>query len=103
MMLSHHGEYTRRIAQKLRENLKIRYPKVEVRYDHGDTSTDQDVRQPTAYLGRRYGTDATLAGIDIVVLMDDRIVVAIEVEESWVRPKTILGDVFGTVLGVVRQ
>ena len=97
-----HGERTVQIARILRDNLKAatatkRYGDVQVRYDHGDSS-DFDVCQPTSYMGRRYGTDATLSGVDIVLLKNKQVFLAIEVEESSVRPKLVLGDVFGVLL-----
>ena len=49
-------------------------------------------------MGRRYGSDATLSGIDIVLVRNGKAFLAVEVEESYVRPKTVLGDVFGIAL-----
>ena len=95
-----HGRWTREVAEKLQERLSadpVRYSGVRLYYDHGE-SGKAEVCQPTSYMGRRYGSDATLSGIDIVLLKNGRILVAVELEESEVRPKTVLGDVFGVVL-----
>ncbi|MBZ5499538.1 MAG: hypothetical protein LAP85_24325 [Acidobacteriia bacterium] len=99
-MTQRQGEKTRQIAETLRGRLRNnpgRYGDIDVRYDHGD-STDVDVCQPTSYMGRRYGADATLSGVDIVLLKKGNVFVVVEVEESSVRPKIILGDIFGTIL-----
>ena len=95
-----HGHRTRQIAERLEENLRAdpeRYSGVQLFYDHGDSSKTE-VCQPTAYMGRRYGVDATLSGLDIVLVYRGRVFLLVEVEESQVRPKTIIGDVFGVVL-----
>lgn len=99
-MAKPHGLNTRAVAEKLTEMINAggkRYDGIRIFYDHGDSSNLQ-VCQPTTYMGRRYGHDATLSGVDIVVLKDNNVIVAVEIEESKVRPKTILGDIFGIVL-----
>ena len=95
-----HGIRTVAIGKELQCNLDAnaeRYHGIGVFYDHGDSS-DPEVCRPTTYMGRRYGSDATLSGVDIVVTEAGRVIAAIEVEESTVRPKAILGDVFGIAL-----
>jgi hypothetical protein len=95
-----HGRRTREIAERLQESLledPKRYSGVRVYYDHGD-STKTEVCQPTSYMGRRYGADATLSGIDIALVKNGTVFLAVEVEESEVRPKTVLGDAFGVIL-----
>ena len=95
-----HGKRTRQIAEKLEKNLCAdpeRYSGVQLFYDHGDSSKTE-VCQPTSYMGRRYGADATLSGLDIVLIHKGRVFLLVEVEEGQARPKTILGDVFGVVL-----
>ena len=99
-----HGRRTRRIAENLHDKLQAdsRYSGVKLFYDHGDSSK-KEVCQPTSYMGRRYGSDATLSGLDIVLTHKDRVILVVEVEESEVRPKTVLGDIFGVLLaGKVR-
>lgn len=49
-------------------------------------------------MGRRYGNDATLAVVDIVVVKDKNIFLAIEIEERTCNPKKVIGDVFGIAL-----
>jgi len=48
-------------------------------------------------MGRRYGNDATLSDIDIVIKKNGKVFLAVEVEESSVRPKMVLGDIFGII------
>jgi hypothetical protein len=94
------GINTRAIAEKLQHRLQAdgeRFAGVELFYDHGDSS-NPEVCQPTSYMGRRYGKDATLSGLDIIITRDSRVIMAVEIEESTVRPKTIIGDVFGIAL-----
>jgi len=89
-----HGTATREIAERL---LQKRYAGVDLFYDHGD-SRRVAVCTPTSYIGRRFGADATLSGIDIVLVYRGKVFLLVELEESEVRPKTVLGDVFGVVV-----
>jgi hypothetical protein len=94
------GHYTNVIAEKLRSNLladQERYAGIEVYSDHGDSGSEYTC-QPTSYMGQRYGSDATLSEIDIVVTKNGKVILAVEVEESEVRPKVVLGDVFGVAI-----
>lgn len=94
------GINTRIIGEKLKRQLdadKSRYAGIKIFYDHGDSSKPE-VCQPTTYMGRRYGSDATLSGIDIVAIKDNNVFLAVEIEESQIRPKIILGDIFGVAL-----
>ncbi|MCZ6688076.1 MAG: hypothetical protein O7H41_00530 [Planctomycetota bacterium] len=94
------GIRTVRIATRLRRNLRDflkAHPDARICHDHGD-SRDPDVLRPTSYMGRQYGADATLSGLDIVLVRNGRASIIIEVEESYVRPKIVLGDIFGVVL-----
>lgn len=95
-----HGINTRSIAEELKARLHAdqkRFSGIDVFYDHGDSS-NAEVCQPTTYIGKRYGRDATLSGLDIVLAKDNNVFLAIEIEESQVRPKTVLGDIFGVVV-----
>jgi hypothetical protein len=94
------GVNTKAIAERLRAKLNDdseRFKDFEVYYAHGESSKP-DVCQPTTYMGRRYGTDATLSKVDIVVTKGRNVILGIEIEESEVRPKIVLGDVFGIAL-----
>lgn len=99
-MSTKQGIRTAKIAEKLKSKLDadpVKYAGIDLYYDHGD-SDNKEVCQPTAYMGRRYGSDATLGGADIVLVKKGRVFCAIEVEESQTRPKAILGDIFSVVL-----
>jgi hypothetical protein len=99
-MATPHGVNTEAIAEQLKHKLdadRERFYGIEVFYDHGDSSKPE-VCEPTTYMGRRYGADATLSAVDIVVVEGKNVLLAIEIEESTVRPKTIIGDVFGIAL-----
>ena len=93
------GDRTKRIAEQLSARLSKSddFKGIKVYYDHGE-SGHASVCQPTSYMGRRYGSDATLSGIDIILVRNGKAFLAVEVEESYVRPKTVLGDVFGIAL-----
>ena len=100
MVTKQQGINTRAIGEALKvkiDNNPDRFSGVKLFYDHGD-STNAEVCQPTSYMGRRYGADATLSAIDIVITEGNRVVLAVEIEEGRVRPKTIIGDIFGIVL-----
>ena len=94
------GINTRTIGEKLKRQLdadKSRYAGIKIFYDHGNSS-QPEICQPTTYMGRRYGSDATLSGVNIVVVKNNNVFIAVEIEESQIRPKTVLGDIFGVVL-----
>lgn len=95
-----HGVNTKTIGDQLKYKLSAnpkRYSGIGVFYDHGDPSMPE-VCQPTTYMGRRYGGDATLSGVDVVITKEKNVILAIEIEESVVRPKIVIGDVFGIAL-----
>ena len=95
-----HGVNTKAIAEQLKHKLESdpkRFGRIGMFYDHGD-SPKPEVCRPTTYMGKRYGTDATLSDVDIVVAKAKNVSLAVEVEESAVRPKIVIGDVFGIAL-----
>ena len=94
------GVKTKAIAEKLKDKLDAnpeRFNGIEIFYHHGESSKPE-VCEPTAYMGRRYGDDAKLGVVDIVVTKGRNVILGIEIEESTFRPKTVLGDVFGIAL-----
>jgi len=99
-MAQHQGLNTKAIGEQLKNKLNAdlkKYGGIDVFYDHGDPSKPE-VCQPTTYIGRRYGRDATLSAVDIVIAKRKKVILGIEIEESTVRPKSIIGDVFGIAL-----
>ena len=94
------GVNTKAVGEQLKKRLAAdprRFGRLDVFYDHGDSSKPE-VCEPTTYMGRRYGADATLSAVDIVVAKGKNVSLAIEIEESTVRPKTVIGDIFGIAL-----
>jgi hypothetical protein len=94
------GVKTQSIAEHLKQKLLSdpeRFRRIEVFYDHGDSSKP-GVGRPSTYMGRRYGRDATLSEVDIVVAKGKNLILTIEIEESIVNPKKVIGDVFGIAL-----
>jgi len=63
------GINTRAVSETLKvklDNNPDRFPGIKLFSDHGD-SFRIEVCQPTSYIGTRYGADATLSAIDIVI------------------------------------
>jgi len=99
-MVRPYGVNTKAIAEQLKHKLDAdpeRFRGINVFYDHGDSSKP-GVGRPTTYMGRRYGRDATLSAVDIVIAKRNNVILAIEIEEGITRPKDVIGDVFGIVL-----
>ena len=99
-MNNSHGQRTRKIGEMLEpkiEKIKEEYPGLLMFYDHGSPKSES-VHRANAYMGRRYGRDATLSEVDLVFVYRGKAFLLVEVEESKVSPKTILGDTFGVIL-----
>lgn len=99
-MVQLQGVNTKAIAEQLKHKLggeQERFRCINVFYDHGDSSKP-GVGRPTTYMGRRYGRDATLSAVDIVIAKRKNVILAIEIEEGIVNPKKVIGDVFGIAL-----
>lgn len=94
------GIATKKIGELLEQrfNKDSKLSSLRVYYDHGTRRLSRNVFQPTTYMGRRYGRDATLSGLDIAVTLGSKVLVIVEIEERTARPKIILGDIFGVVL-----
>jgi hypothetical protein len=95
------GEITGRVARKLAQKLSPRG--FDVLFDHGNPSIDSpdQLGEIVAWFGLQYNQKARLAVLDIAVVSRDtgRVLALVEVEESSATPKTLLGDVFATLLG----
>lgn len=95
-----HGAMTVRMAQALLAELDSQ--EFEVLYDHGEKGND-----PPNSLGRlfssfdRYGRYTALGGLDIALVRrsTNQVIILVEIEESNYRPKVLLGQIFGTLLG----
>ena len=94
------GIATKRIGELLEQRFEYdsELSSLRVWYDHGTRELSRNVCQPTTYMGRRYGRDATLSGLDIAVTLGSKVLLIVEIEERTARPKIILGDIFGVVL-----
>jgi len=74
-------------------------PEYQVYYDHGDPKRRENVAVIKAFVGDEVNRKNKLADVDIMVVnRDDEILLLIEVEESRIAPKTLLGDVFACLL-----
>ncbi|GEM_PF-1185651 len=96
-----HGEWTARIARALAAHLQHR--SCEVLFDHGRTNSDpaDKLGKIASWVGPSYRFEAILGQLDIAVVAPgtDRVAALIEIEESTDTPKTLIGDIFATLLG----
>lgn len=93
--MSKHGELTAEIGESLK------FEGYDVFYDHGNAG--DKVGKIVSWFGEKYKRKAELSQLDIAVVQQssERYVSAlIEIEETNHKPKTLLGDVFATLLGV---
>jgi hypothetical protein len=95
------GEKTGWVARKLAQALEPQG--FDVLFDHGDSSLDSPDKlgEIVAWFGPQYNKKARLAVLDIAVVSRDtgKVLALVEIEESGATPKTLLGDVFATLLG----
>src|SRR3990172_5294661 len=71
----------------------------DVLYDHGPKKAN--VGTIVSWFGEQYNREAELSQVDIAVVekSSHKAIALIEIEETSDSPKTILGDVFGVLLG----
>jgi len=92
------GEKTGQFGLWLTEELKD-YPQFQVYYDHGNPEAHSNVAVIKAFLGDEVTRENKLADIDVMVTNQaGEILLLIEIEESPISPKTLLGDVFASLL-----
>lgn len=96
MDLKTDGQLTADVAKRLAEY----YDKkgFDVLHDHGPNSKNKG--EIVAYFGERPSRKTELSQLDMAIVerSSGKICALIEVEETSTRPKTLLGDVFGTLL-----
>ncbi len=91
-----HGELTANVAGRLAEKFEGR---VEILFDHGDPALDQ-VGVIHSWFGDKLSRKSLLADLDIAVVLpkSNDVILLAEIEESSSSPKTLLGDIFATLL-----
>lgn len=72
-------------------------PALRVVYDHGD-SHEQNVAEAQAFCGNKITRENRLAAVDILIAEGDEVRCLIEIEESPISPKGILGDVMAVMM-----
>jgi len=92
------GEKTGEFGAWLREAIQGQVD-YQVYYDHGDPEKDDNVAVIKAFLGETVTRENKLADVDVMIAnQDNEILLLIEIEESPISPKTLLGDVFACLL-----
>ena len=70
-----------------------------VYYDHGDPALHDNVKVIKGFIGEQVKNANRLTDIDVLVANQNReILLLIEIEESPISPKTLLGDVFASLV-----
>lgn len=94
---SKHGLLTAKVAREISPFWDERG--FYVLYDH-DLS-NKNVGKIMSRFGESYGRSTQLSHIDIAIVEknSDRVFALIEIEETTNKPKSILGDVFGILMG----
>jgi len=91
--MSKHGEITADIGKSLK------YEGYDIFYDHGTSS--KNVGKIVSTLEKDYDREDELSQLDIAIVEQnsDKVAVLVKIEETSDRPKTLLGDIFGILLG----
>jgi hypothetical protein len=93
---THHGVKTGEFGVWLTDyfNVSEHYQDLTVYYDHGNRDEHPNVAAVKGFYGNHVANRNRLADIDVMVAKDDEVLLLIEIEESEMPPKKILGDVF---------
>jgi len=93
-----HGQLTAETALHLSQYLVNRG--YDVLFDHGDSS-NENVGRIVSWFGDELNREAQLSFLDIAVVEHNsqKVFVLVEIEETTDKPKTLLADVFGTLMG----
>jgi hypothetical protein len=87
------GEFGLWLTHYLQKNR--RYQNLAIFYDHGDKQKHQNVAAIKGFCGENVTKANKLADVDVIVVNENNeAIILIEREESKVRPKALLGDVF---------
>ena len=93
-----HGKLTEQFGLWLTEHLKAK-SQYSVFYDHGNRQENPNVVAIKGFFGDKVTNRNRLTDADVLVVKDDKeVVLLIEIEESRMSPKKLLGDIFGTLL-----
>lgn len=92
-----HGQLTVKVAETLHGYYATRG--YDVLYDHG--SPQDNVGKIVSQFGDKHGREAELSQLDIAIVGrdSDKVLALIEIEETNDSPKTLIGDLFGVLLG----
>jgi len=100
-VISKHGKWTGEFGLWLTNYLNTIscYRKHSVFYDHGNKQEHPNVVAIKGFIGNHVTNANRLADVDVLVANDKQeIIVLIEIEESNITPKTLLGDVFASLM-----
>ena len=98
-MKSKDGINTGKFGVWLKQHLGDNSP-YSVFYDHGNQQEDPSVAAIKGFYGYQVANKNRLADIDVMVVDDSKneVVLLIEIEESEMPPKKLLGDVFAVLM-----
>ncbi|MBN1454089.1 MAG: hypothetical protein JW963_23940, partial [Anaerolineales bacterium] len=103
LMESKHGKHTGEFGRWLTDYFRSIDPlqKYSVFYDHGNKEKELNVSAIKGFYSSDQGHQVTninrLADIDVMVVDNNKVLLLIEIEESGMPPKKILGDIFGAL------
>jgi hypothetical protein len=93
-----HGQLTAKIAREISPYWEERG--YQVLYDH-DPKSDTVGKVVSSFGNLPYDRSTQLSHVDIAIVekTNDNVFALIEIEETTDKPKTILGDIFGVLMG----
>ena len=94
-MITQPGAYTAQFGRWLTQTLRtsMQQPGYALFYDHGDPQVERNVGAIKAVYGNELSRRTQLAHVDLLVARPNRdIVLLVEIEETGVSPKKIVGD-----------
>jgi hypothetical protein len=93
-----HGKMTEQFGLWFTQYLQTK-DQFSVFYDHGNPQEDSSVVVIKGFFGEKVTNRNRLTDADVMVVNNDReVVLLIEIEESRMSPKKLLGDIFSTVI-----
>lgn len=92
------GKKTEEFGLWLTQYLKTN-SRYSVFYDHGNQQEDSAVVVIKGFFGEKVTNRNRLADVDVIVVNNDNeVILLIEIEESRMSPKKLLGDIFTSVM-----